>query len=201
MKKASELPKPVQNLRRIWDKKKAEMNFTQVQAAKELGWSQGAISHYLNAITDLGPPAVIKLANFLGVAPTDIDPDVIKHLPNVQSYKVTRTATDLTKVINRTLYLTPTTSEKWVLCPHETKVYMPSEVGGVTKERVGLSGAVLKTCEVKHSTDAQYFLAVKKKEVAAHIYHIDVLPPESACKKILAIEEVIVTGRGHLFNK
>jgi transcriptional regulator with XRE-family HTH domain len=195
MKKASQLPKPVRNLRRIWDKKKAEMNFTQVQAAKELGWSQGAISHYLNAITDLGPPAVIKLANFLGVAPTDIDPDVVKHLPNVQSYNVTRTAADLTKVINRTVYVTPTPSEKNVVCPAGTKIY------GNSGETVWTDEIVLRTTEVKDSPDACYFLVVKKGAVRAHFYHRDVLPPSSSIKKILAIEGCFHLTRGHMFEK
>ena len=76
MKKSSELPQAINNLRAIWEQKKIEMQFTQVEAAKELGWSQGAISHYLNNITALGPSAVIKFANFLGVDPLDIDPEV-----------------------------------------------------------------------------------------------------------------------------
>ena len=61
MKKTSELPQAINNLRAIWEQKKIEMQFTQVEAAKELGWSQGAISHYLNNITALGPSAVIIL--------------------------------------------------------------------------------------------------------------------------------------------
>jgi len=77
MKKTNQLPRAVNNLRAIWEKKKVEMQFTQVEAAKELGWSQGAISHYLNNITDLGPAAVIKFANFLEVDPRDIDPTVV----------------------------------------------------------------------------------------------------------------------------
>lgn len=194
MKKASELPKPVQNLRRIWDKKKAEMNFTQVQAAKELGWSQGAISHYLNAITDLGPPAVIKLANFLGVAPSAIDPDVVKHLPHVQSYKVTRTATDLTKVINQTLYKTPTPSEKNVVCPAGTKMH--DGIGST----VFKSEVVARTSEVKDSPDVDYFLVVKKGAVRAHFYHRDVLPPSSSIKKILVVEGILLSTRGRWFT-
>ena len=56
------------------------MKFTQVQAAEKLGWSQGAI-HYLNNITELGPAATIKFANFLGVDPEEIDPTVKEHYP------------------------------------------------------------------------------------------------------------------------
>ena len=73
---SKDLPQSVKNLRKIWDAKKVQMRFTQVEAAKELGWSQGAISHYLNNITELRAPAIVKLANFLDVDPRDIDPDI-----------------------------------------------------------------------------------------------------------------------------
>lgn len=62
------------NLRAIWDLKKSEIGITQTEAAKQLGWTQGALAQYLNNITELNPPAVTKLANFLGVDPREIDP-------------------------------------------------------------------------------------------------------------------------------
>jgi len=62
------------NLRKIWDSRKSEIGITQTEAAKKLGWTQGALAQYLNNITELNPPAVIKLANFLGVDPKEIDP-------------------------------------------------------------------------------------------------------------------------------
>ena len=62
------------NLRKIWDIRKSEIGLTQTEAAKKLGWTQGAFAQYLNNITELNPPAVIKIANFLGVDPRDIDP-------------------------------------------------------------------------------------------------------------------------------
>lgn len=70
------------------------MKITQAQAAKELGWTQGAFSQYLNNITGLNPAAVIKLANFLGVDPKEIDPDINNHLPNVQKTEVRYLASD-----------------------------------------------------------------------------------------------------------
>ena len=82
------LPLPVQNLRKIWNLKKNEIHFTQVEASKQLAWSQGAISHYLNNITELGPAAVIKFANFLNVDPTDIDPKVSENLSHFKSYDI-----------------------------------------------------------------------------------------------------------------
>lgn len=97
------LPIAVQNFRKIWDQKKIEMRFTQVEAAKKLGWSQGAISHYLNNITNLGVPAIIKLANFLDVDPREIDPNIENSLPSVEKKIVAYDANDMTKRIDETL--------------------------------------------------------------------------------------------------
>lgn len=63
------------NLRKIWDIRKSEIGVTQTEAAKKLGWTQGALAQYLNNITELNAPAVVKLANFLGVDPREIDPN------------------------------------------------------------------------------------------------------------------------------
>jgi transcriptional regulator with XRE-family HTH domain len=64
------------------------MQVNQSQAARELGWTQGALSQYLNNITDLNAAAVIKLANFLDVSPTDIDPTVEDILHKVESIEI-----------------------------------------------------------------------------------------------------------------
>lgn len=85
------LPPQVLNLRKIWNHKQNEMHFTQTDASKKLNWSQGAISHYLNNITDLGPAAVIKFANFLHVDPTEIDPNIEEHLNIYKTYKINTT--------------------------------------------------------------------------------------------------------------
>ena len=69
------------NLRRIWESKKRELNVTQADAAQKLGWTQGAFSQYLNNITELSPQAVIKLANFLEIDPELIDPTVTPYTP------------------------------------------------------------------------------------------------------------------------
>jgi predicted transcriptional regulator len=68
------LPKAVQNLRRIWEERKQTLEVNQTQAAEALGWTQGAFSQYLNAITELNDEAVAKFANFLEVDPSEIDP-------------------------------------------------------------------------------------------------------------------------------
>lgn len=68
------LPTAVKNLRKIWDQKKEKFELNQTDAAKKLGWTQGAFSQYLNNITELNTDAVAKLANFLEVDPHEIDP-------------------------------------------------------------------------------------------------------------------------------
>ena len=98
------LPTAVKNLRRIWDQKKVEMRFTQVEAAKQLGWSQGAISHYLNNITELRAQATIKLANFLDVDPREIDPDIEPHLPSIIRHPVAYDASDMSKRLNEKFF-------------------------------------------------------------------------------------------------
>ena len=82
------LPVAVTNLRKIWSQKKHEMQITQVEAADKLGWTQGAFSQYLNGITELGASATIKLANFLGVDPVEIDPKIDNSLPGVHRVPV-----------------------------------------------------------------------------------------------------------------
>lgn len=94
-------PTAVKNLRRIWKSKQLDIQFTQVTAAKELGWSQGAISHYLNAITELNTAAIIKFANFLDVDPRDIDPEIESSLPSVHSKRVKFNALNMTKSTNK----------------------------------------------------------------------------------------------------
>ena len=105
MKTKERLPVTVTNLRKIWDQKKHEMQVTQIEAAGKLGWTQGAFSQYLNGITDLGPAAVVKLANFLGVDPTEIDPQIFEKLPTLRKTSVRYTLDDATKLItNQSVY-------------------------------------------------------------------------------------------------
>lgn len=100
---SKDLPLAVTNLRKIWEQKKVELRFTQTEAAKELGWSQGAISHYLNNITELRAPAIVKLANFLEVDPRDIDPCIEANLPSVEKKVVAYDVTDVSKRIDQVL--------------------------------------------------------------------------------------------------
>ena len=64
------------------------MQINQQDAAKDLGWTQGAFSQYLNSITKLNTAAVIKIANYLGVPASAIDPDISSKLPAIHNVKV-----------------------------------------------------------------------------------------------------------------
>ena len=78
----------LKNLKRIWEQRKRELGLTQISAAKDLGWTQGALSQYLNNLTELRPSATIKLANYLNVAASDIDPNIHDYMPKHHSVRV-----------------------------------------------------------------------------------------------------------------
>ena len=78
----------IMNLKRIWEQKKRERGITQITAAKELGWTQGALSQYLNNLTELSPSAIIKLANYLEVSAAEIDPSIHEVMPTFGTMRV-----------------------------------------------------------------------------------------------------------------
>lgn len=88
MKEENDLPIPVQNLRRIWEQFRKERKITQAEAAIELGWGQSNFSHYIANINKLNPPTIFKLAVFLQVDPTEIDPTCFDDLPSTRYVKV-----------------------------------------------------------------------------------------------------------------
>ena len=186
MKKTSELPPAVNNLRAIWDKKKVEMQFTQVEAAKTLGWSQGAISHYLNNLTELGPAAVVKFANFLSVDPLDIDPDVTPFLPHTKTINATLSTSNLSKKINEKIYRIAPTTELTIRLEADTLMFGPKAKKGVLFARSG-EQVVIKVCAEKETPSSSWWLIQKKKEKAGHIYHYSVIPPKSQISKIYAV--------------
>lgn len=106
---------PAENFKRIWKEKKREMNLTQTQAAEQLGWTQGAFSQYLNNLTDLGPATILKLANFLGVPPTDIDPTLKEILPHKVEYPIRQTATGKPRESDTIRFLQPADKDMFVI--------------------------------------------------------------------------------------
>ena len=100
-----DLPVNVRNLRRIWEIKKGVRGFIQSDAAADLGWTQGGLSHYLNGQTPLKGPAVIKLANYLNVDPIEIDPAIEANLPNVRKVSISYTSDDGANKQYKTMYI------------------------------------------------------------------------------------------------
>jgi transcriptional regulator with XRE-family HTH domain len=186
MKKAHELPQAVNNLRAIWDKKKVEMQFTQIEAAKKLGWSQGAISHYLNNITALGPAAVVKFANFLGVDPLEIDPEVIAHLPNTHTVRVRYSTANFSKTIDKTNYHSKIKSTVMCTIDPDTLLFLPGIKKGIRFCKPG-DTCMVKMCNVDEAPNSSYFLVQLKGENRANFYRYDVLPPKAKTKKIKAV--------------
>jgi|SaaInlV_100m_DNA_5_1039725.scaffolds.fasta_scaffold17217_3 transcriptional regulator with XRE-family HTH domain len=189
-----ERPQAVKNLRKIWEIKKVEMQFTQVEAAKELGWSQGAISHYLNNITDLGPAATIKFANFLGVDPLEIDSDITEFLPNVRTRILKYDVQDLTKVVNTKIYDANPASAFWVKIYPTSFAHLDEYLTDSTQFKNYVDAEWLtKVCPVKDFPKAKAFLVQLKGEKSARIYRGNNLPPADRMSKKYAVLETEIS--------
>ena len=173
MKHDNALPIAVQNLRRIWESKKTEMQFNQVEAAKELGWSQGAISHYLNDITEMGPAAVVKLANFLNVDPTEIDPAVIAKLPSVRRIDVTRNSHDMTHAVQDTYYLRTDIPSIWVSLTADSVIETVPYQDTIYEQSMDLDTqtALVNLCKPNLFPQNNYVAIRLKKEKRLRFYH------------------------------
>ena len=185
----------MKNLRRVWEIKKVEMQFTQVEAAKELAWSQGAISHYLNNITDLGPAATIKFANFLGIDPLEIDPDITEWLPNVRTRIVKYDVQDLTRVVDTKIYDTNPASAFWVKTHPSSFAYLDEYVSNSTHFANYVDAQwFTKVCPVKDFPKAKAFLVQLKGEKRARIYRGNNLPPADKMSKKYAVLETEISN-------
>jgi transcriptional regulator with XRE-family HTH domain len=141
------LPPAVINLRRVWESKKIEMRFNQTGAAKELGWSQGAISHYLNNITELGPTAIVKFANFLDVDPTEIDPTIVSKLPHVRKLNITKRSGNLTQPFKSAVYDRDDIEHIYVQIDKNITIEGTNKLVLPTPQLAELAPAVLKLCK------------------------------------------------------
>lgn len=170
MKKAPKLPTAVQNLRRIWEAKKVEMEFNQTEAAKELGWSQGAISHYLNAITELGTPAIVKLANFLNVDPVEIDPTIVSKLPNVRKINITMNSSDVTKSLEKVTYIRDDIDYIYVELDKDVVLEGPKKISFIPSFLKDVNVRA-KLCSQKQYTTNQLIAVRLKKEKRLRFYY------------------------------
>lgn len=172
MTEAKHLPTPVENLRKLWTLKKHEMQITQSQAAESLGWTQGAFSQYLNAITELNPSAVIKLANFLGVDPTEIDPNIDESLPHVHRKEV-RFVMSTAEELDRESVSVDTNIDTFCIRIDTDCSTMPK-------------GSMLTVCKLnktdyipRTSTNEPYYVVQKKREAGFSIVSEAELPDKS----------------------
>lgn len=180
------LPIAVTNLRKIWDQKKREMEITQIEAADKLGWTQGAFSQYLNGITELGPSAVIKLANFFGVDPIDIDPNIGTSLPQVKRAKVDYALDNATKRINEAYEFNLGIYEDFI----RIKLDSDYAVGKFTLRKGTIINCLpypLKQYVPRNTESTPIFAAQVKGYKRWHIYFENTLPPKSEIKKLLLI--------------
>lgn len=83
-------------LRALWTERKDELGLTQDNAAAALGITQGAVSHYLNALNAVGFEAMFQWAQLLRVHPYEIDPTFRERLP-----------TDLRRAVDHMLVAVP----------------------------------------------------------------------------------------------
>ena len=179
-------PVAVQNLRNIWNKKKVEMQFTQVEAAQILGWSQGAISHYLNNITELGPAAVVKFANFLSVDPLDIDPSVEGFLPSIRTRLIKYDASNLSTPMNEKFYDKNPESAFWVRIEGETW----TDLTGDQEKSIGGAPWHIRVCPVKDFPNARLFLVQLKGKKEAKLFRMQALPEAESIRKKYSILEL-----------
>jgi hypothetical protein len=184
---ANNIPQNAQNLRRIWDKKKSEMQFTQVTAAKTLEWTQGAISHYLTGETPLGLSAILKFANFLGVDPTEIDRDFINHLPDVATHQIEYASCDMSKKIDETITTRFMPNSFWVKLV-DTQIYWQKNSEGAHWR--GSNGTFALVYETR-KPERKYSLVRLKGQKDAHIYHVKALPPSKTISKQYNILRVV----------
>ena len=191
MRKDVALPIAVQNLRRIWEAKKIEMQFNQTGAAIELGWSQGAISHYLNNITEMGPAAIVKFANFLDVDPTEIDPSIVAKLPKVRKISYAKVSSDLTSTVKKSLYDRDDIEHIYVAIDATLKIEGTDRVINGRAQNESMT-PVLKLCK-QSKYHANKFVAVRlKSEKNLRLYLKDEAPIAAKVHTLWAVMSIII---------
>lgn len=165
MTKNAQVPNSVTNLRKLWNKK-IKPQYTQIEAAKKLGWTQGAISQYLNNITEMNAAAVIKLANFMEVDPHEIDPNITEHLPEVLTITARYNSKNMTRKANNKIHYKRKRDSFFVEMDNQSR--WPE--------------AVFEVCE-DDELDAARYIVVLKGEKEGHIYARNELPAKAKIKK------------------
>jgi transcriptional regulator with XRE-family HTH domain len=188
MKTRDEFPTIVKNLRKIWNKKRLEMQFTQVTAAKELGWTQGAISHYLSGITEIRAPAIIKLANFLDVDPRDIDPNIEESLPSITRKNVKWSANDMTTPIDKVIFSRSDDESFLIEVPHTSAAYRD-----IFKSPCPAMSCYVRLTKPANMREPKMFAARLKAQKTIKFYLPNDVPPAAKISHLWSVVQVIYT--------
>ena len=189
--------KAVENFKRIWDIRKREMDITQVEAAEKLNWTQGAFSQYLNAITEMSPQTIIKLANFLDVDPLEIDPDIDKSLPDITTYPITHNLSNPNIETNQTITYHNIMNLQFITVDKEIELVKDGGFSQPAKYPAGVQIGYINMFDSpsyapKMTTSPNYYLIQKKNAKVFETCDQEHLPSdEKLIKKFLIIEVVI----------
>ena len=189
--------KAVENFKRIWNIRKREMDITQVEAAEKLNWTQGAFSQYLNAITEMSPQTIIKLANFLDVDPLEIDPDIDKSLPDITTYPITHNLSDPNVKTNKTLTYHNIINLQFITVDKEIELVKDNGLSPPAKYPAGVQIGYIDMFDSpsytpKMTTSPNFYLIQKKnKKVFETCDQEHLLSDEELIKKFLIVEVVI----------
>ena len=177
------------NLKRIWNIRKKEMRVTQALAATQLKWTQGALSQYLNGITAMSSQTVVKLANYLDVHPTEIDPNIIESLPSVATKEVRYSTSEPNLILNESI-VWPEESCKFFI--RVDKEYLIEVDDGAARPWQAFEGMLFKCIDVlenisykqtRMSTNVPYYMVQKKVPMNLLYFQRAARPPMTHLKK------------------
>ena len=162
------------------------MQFTQVKAAKDMDWTQSAISHYLNNLTELNPAAIVKFANFLDVDPLEIDPEIEHNLPFVSRLPLAYSSDDMTRPLTEAVYSRKTDVTTYVKLSNSAQVEGCEHINREPVTRAGLTG-VAQICSRDKYPSAKILAVRLKDEKKLRFYLKNQLPPTQDILKLWAV--------------
>ena len=183
------------NLKRIWNIRKKERKVTQALAASQLNWTQGALSQYLNGITPMSAQTVIKLANYLNVHPTKIDPSINESLPSVATKELRYSTSNPDMLLDETV-VWPEEDCKFFIRVDKQDLITVNDGAGTPWQ--GFEGMLFKCIDMlsvkshntpRMSTNEPYYLVQKEGADEFVIYSESYLPSnDHLSKKFLILD-------------
>jgi transcriptional regulator with XRE-family HTH domain len=171
------------------------MKVTQALAATQLNWTQGALSQYLNGITAMSSQTIIKLANYLDVHPTEIDPNIDKSLPSLATKDVRYSTNDPNLVLDESI-VWPEESCKFFI--RVDKEYLIEVDDGAGRPWQAFKGMLFKCIDVlndisykqtRMSTNKPFYLVQKIGTDEFVIFSEGSAPPnDKLAKKFLILD-------------